>query len=183
MAIFISAGHNPHGIKRDVGAVANGYHEADLNVEIRNLVVSELKKYPSQKIITDKDSERLGDYLRRIKTGSGSVVLEFHFDAASPSATGTTALVGNDADRLDKAFASELANATSKVLGVKNRGVKSERDTHRGRLGLMREHGTVALLEVCFITNKTDLKRYQAKKHQLAKSLAKIIYKYENLAV
>lgn len=183
MAIFISAGHNPNGIKRDVGAVANGYHEADLNIEIRDLVIAELHNYPKIKIITDKDSEPLADYLRRIKTGSGSVILEFHFDAASPSATGTTALVGNDADRLDKAFATELANATSKVLDIKNRGVKSERETHRGRLGLMRKRGTVALLEVCFITNKNDLKRYQAKKHQLAKSLAKIIYKYENLAV
>lgn len=181
--MFVSAGHNPQGIRKDPGAVANGYHEADLTVEFRDLVIKELKQFHNAKIIHDNDTERLGTYLRRIKTGTGSVVIEFHFDAASPKATGTTALVGNDADRLDKSFAKELADTTSKVLGVKNRGVKSERETHRGRLGLMREHGTVALLEVCFITNKTDLKRYQAKKHQLAKSLAKIIYKYENLAV
>jgi len=36
--IFISAGHNPKGIKVDSGAVGNGYTEADLAVEFRNLV-------------------------------------------------------------------------------------------------------------------------------------------------
>ncbi len=179
--IFISAGHNPKGIKRDVGAVANGYHEADLNVEVRDLVIAELERL-NAKYIKDNDSERLGAYLRRIKTGSGSVVLEFHFDAASPSATGTTALVGNDADRLDKAFATEIVNVTSKVLGIRNRGVKSEHQAHRGRLGLMREHGTVALLEVGFITNKSDLQKYNQHKKALAKELAEIIVKYEKLA-
>jgi len=44
MSTFISAGHNPKGIKVDPGAVANGLHEADLTVEFRNLVVSELVK-------------------------------------------------------------------------------------------------------------------------------------------
>jgi N-acetylmuramoyl-L-alanine amidase len=181
MAVFISAGHNPKGIKVDPGAVGNGYHEADLTVEFRNLVVSELAK---RKIIaiTDKDDERLGEYLNRIKTGSGSVVLEFHFDAAvSPSATGATSLFGSDADRLDKAFAKELVDATSTILGIKNRGAKSEADSHRGRLGLMREQGIVSLLELCFISNKEDLQKYQANKKTLAFKIAEIVERYEAL--
>ena len=31
MAVFISAGHNPKGIKIDPGAVGNGFREADLS--------------------------------------------------------------------------------------------------------------------------------------------------------
>lgn len=181
MTAFISAGHNPKGIKVDPGAVANGLHEADLTVEFRNLVVAELLKR-SVTIITDKDDERLGDYLTRIKTGSGSVVLEFHFDAAAtPTATGTTALFGADADRLDIAFSKELVNTTAEVLGIKNRGALSEKDSHRGSLGLMREQGIVSLLEICFISNKDDIKSYNENKIELAVKVADIVKRYEDL--
>ena len=179
--IFISAGHNPKGIKKDPGAIGNGFHEADLAVEFRNLVVQELLKR-KVKVIIDNDDERLGAYLERIKTGSGSVVLEFHFDAAaSPLATGTTSLIGNDADRLDKAFAKELVETCSLVLGIKNRGVLSESGSHRGSLGLMREQGIVSLLELCFISNANDLRKYELNKKQLALKIAEIVERYENL--
>lgn len=182
MTAFVSAGHNPKGIKVDPGAVANGYHEADLAVEFRNLVVENLKS-KKVKVITDLDNERLGEYLKRIETGSGSVVLEFHFDAAASSkATGTTSLIGNDADRLDKAFAKEIVEVTAATLGIKNRGVLSEADSHRGSLGLMREQGIVSLLELCFITNLNDLKAYHSNKKVLAGQIADIIERYENVA-
>lgn len=179
--IFISAGHNPNGIKKDPGAIGNGFHEADLTVEFRNLVVGNLRSKKIE-VITDKDDERLGVYLERIKTGNGSVVLEFHFDAADlPTATGTTVLIGNDADRLDKAFAKELVDVTASTLGIKNRGVKTESDSHRGSLGLMREQGTVALLELCFISNPDDLLKYRQNKFTLAHNIAEIVERYEKL--
>lgn len=181
MTTFISAGHNPKGIKVDPGAVGNGYTEAALAVEFRNLVVQELLKR-KVKVITDKDDERLGDYLKRIQTGSGSVVLEFHFDAAASStATGTTSLFGSDADRLDKAFAKELVDTSSQVLGIKNRGAKSESESHRGSLGLMREQGIVSLLELCFISNPDDLKKYHTAKKALAIKIADIVERYEKM--
>mgnify|MGYP003425280700 FL=1 len=177
--IFISAGHNPHGIKIDVGAVANGYTEADLAINFRELVEIELNRMRVQ-YVTDNDGERLAQYLERIKTGNASVVLEFHFDASdNPKATGATTIVGVDADRLDIAFARELANATSNILGVKNRGVISEAQSHRGRLGLMRENGIVSLLELCFISNKSDLEKFFKNKFILAREIAKIIVRYE----
>ena len=179
--IFVSAGHNPKGIKIDPGAVANGYKEAEVAVEIRNLVVDVCRAIGC-KVITDNDDERLGDYLRRIKTGTGSVVLEFHFDAAgSRSATGTTALVEEDADRFDKLFAQELVDTTSSVLGIRNRGVISEKQSHRGRLALMREEGLVCLLEVGFLTNIDDMKAYELNKVMLANKIARILKKYEDL--
>jgi N-acetylmuramoyl-L-alanine amidase len=181
MAIFISAGHNTEGPKKDPGAVANGYTEAALAVEFRDLLIQEVNAL-GYKVIKDENYERLGEYLARIQTGSGSVVLEIHFDAAaSETATGTTTLYPGDSDRLDIAFSKEIVETTSKVLGIKNRGALSETQSHRGRLGLMRENGTVSLLEVCFITNKKDLNLYMAKKEALAKELAKIVVRYENL--
>lgn len=179
--IFISAGHNPKGIKKDNGAVGNGYTEANLAIEFRNLVIAQLKVKKAT-YVSDNDDERLSEYLERIKTGNASVVLEFHFDASDkPTATGTTSLVGTDADRLDNAFAKELVNATAFRLGIKNRGVINEAQSHRGRLGLMRENGIVCLLELCFISNIYDLTAYHENKQQLAKDIADIAIKYDAL--
>lgn len=179
--VYLSAGHNPNGLKPDPGAIGNGYHEANLTVEFRDLVIKQCEKL-GLKVIKDKDDERVGDYLERIKTGNGSVVLEFHFDAAeNKSATGTTALIEAEADRLDRAFAKELSDLTASVLGIRNRGVKSETESHRGRLGLMREEGIICLLELCFISNADDVKRYKSNKEKLAVEIAKIIKRYEDL--
>lgn len=179
--IFISAGHNPKGVKIDPGAIGNGYKEADLTVEIRNLVIAELKSR-GVAYISDNDDERLGSYLERIKTGNGSVVLEFHFDAsANSSATGTTSLIEAEADRLDRAFAQELANITATTLGIKNRGVKTEAESHIGKLALMREEGIICLLEVCFISNAQDVSLYKANKEKLAMQIAQILIKYEQM--
>ena len=53
--IFLSAGHRPHSIKPDPGAVANGHTEANLAVDFRELVEIELnklkKKTPNSNII------------------------------------------------------------------------------------------------------------------------------------
>ena len=185
--IFKSAGHSAvKGKNYDPGAVGKTtgtiqVTEAELTQDFENLVLAELTK-KGFKYITDKPDESLGEYLKRIQTGSGSVVLESHFDAAaSPSATGTTAIVGSDADRLDKAFAKELVDTTSSILGIKNRGVISEDQSARGKLGLMREQGIVALLEIGFISNPNDLAAYQKNKYKLAAAIADILIKYEKM--
>lgn len=181
MTAFISGGHNPKGIKIDPGAVANGYKEADEAVNFRNLVIEECLIL-GLKVIQDKDDERLGSYLERIKTGNGSVVIEYHFDAAASSnATGTTGLIENEADRLDAAFAKEITDCNSRILGIKNRGVVKESASHRGSLALMREEGIICLSELCFLTNKNDMAKYEANKYLLAKEHARIIKKYEDL--
>lgn len=186
MTVFISAGHNTQGnkekgTKADPGAVANDVHEATLTAEFRDLVVSELLER-KVKVITDKDDERLADYLKRIQTGSGSVVLEFHFDAAASStATGTTALTRNNPSKENKDFAKELVDTTSSILEIKNRGVLSEKDSHRGSLSIMRKQGIVAILELGFLTNPNDIEKYHAYKYILAIKIADIVEKYENL--
>ena len=91
-------------------------------------------------------------------------------------------MIGDDFDRLDKSFGQELVNAVSNILKIKNRGLITEKQSARGRLGLMREQGTVCLLELCFISNKEDMARYELCKHELAEVIANIVYKYENLA-
>jgi N-acetylmuramoyl-L-alanine amidase len=182
--IYISAGHNSKSktIPQDPGAVnKNGLKEGDLTIEFRDMVKSELDKL-GVKYISDTEEENLKMYLDRIKPGNASVVIEYHFDAAdSAQASGCTAIVEADADRLDKAFASELAAITAVTLGIHNRGVMSETLSHRGRLGLMREEGIICLVELGFITNAYDITAYNVHKHDLAVLHAKIIQKYETM--
>jgi len=176
MACFISAGHH----LRDSGALGNGTQENLETMEFRDLVVPILRE-KGLKVITDEDNETLPQYLNRIQTGEGSVVLEFHFDAYNHIASGSTALYGVDADRNDKAFADELVAGCSAIMGIPNRGAISETESHRGRLGLMREMGIVCLLELCFIDNDNDMIKYNSKKLLLANFVANIVEKYENL--
>lgn len=182
--IYPSAGHNSKSktIKADPGAVnKHGIKEGDLTIEFRDLVCRELDNM-GVKYIKDFEEENLAMYLNRIKTGNGSVVCEWHFDSSvNPSATGTTGLIEGEADRLDRLFASELTNSTALTLGIRNRGVLSETESHRGRLGLMREEGIICLVELCFISNDSDLKKYHENKLILAKEHARIIKKYEDL--
>lgn len=179
--IFLSAGHNAKAaFKPDPGAVGNGFKEGLLTIELRDLVAAELKSM-GVSYITDTDNETLSQYLNRIKPGNASVVIEYHFNAASPEATGTETIIGDDADRFDTAFAKELTDSTANIIGINNRGVKKEKESHRGRLGLMRKQGIVALPEVCFISNAEDMRKYQATKYSLAKAHALIIKKYEEM--
>jgi N-acetylmuramoyl-L-alanine amidase len=176
MACFISAGHH----LRDSGALGTGVQENLETIEFRDLVVPILRA-KGLKVITDNDNETLSQYLTRIQTGEGSVVLEFHFDAYNRSASGSTALYGVDADKNDKAFAAELVAGCSAIMGIPNRGAISETQSHRGRLALMRKKGIVCLLELCFIDNDNDMGKYRAKKLLLANFVANIVEKYENL--
>ncbi len=180
--VYISAGHNAQSktIKQDPGAVnKDGIKEGDLTIEFKGLVLRELDLL-GVKYISDSEEENLSMYLKRIDTGTGSVVVEYHFDAAeSDTATGCTGLIEEEADRLDNAFSKELNDGVASILGIRNRGVIKESESHRGRLGLMREDGIISLQEICFITNPDDLARYHLKKKELAKAHALIIQKYE----
>ena len=130
----------------------------------------------------DDDSDSLATVLRKIQTGNGSVVLDLHFNAAaSSSATGVEVLIGDDADKHDIEFAVELHDTASKILGISGRGVKRESSSHRGRLGIMREHGQVALLEVCFISNSADMQAYDRNKDRLAQAIAGILLRRDAL--
>lgn len=182
--VFVSAGHNSKSttIKQDPGAMnKQGVKEGDLTIEFRDIVIYELGLL-GVKCIKDSEEENLGMYLRRINTGNGSVVVEYHFDSnEKPEPTGCTGLVEAEADRFDIAFAKKLNDTTASILGIKNRGVLTEKQSHRGSLGLMREDGLICLVELCFISNPDDLAKYHAKKKELAKAHAKIIKEFEDL--
>lgn len=190
--IFSSAGHcnarnHPN---RDSGAVGvGGRWEADETVKVRDRVNAILRSR-GYSVIEDGPTESLRQYLARIKPGPASVVVEFHFDAsANPKASGCSVLVGDDSSKNSQNMARELGQAISTSLGIRLRdggdgdGILFEKESHRGRLGLMREAGTVALVEVCFISNPDDMAAYDdlSKFEAMCQGVANVIGKYEDL--
>ena len=173
--IYLSAGH----WNGDPGAVANGLQENELTKQLRDAIAAELRALGAT-FTLDKDTEPLAAYLARIKPGSGSVVCEVHFNAASPAATGIEVITADNPTPDSKALAADLASSGARLMGIVNRGVKTEAQSHRGRLGLMRKPAGITVLpEVCFITNPGDIRSFFANIKNLAREWARLLYLYD----
>lgn len=179
LKVFPSAGHH----NSDPGAVALGHKEAYLTKDARNIIA---KNSNAEELIMDKDSETNSQYQKRIKPGEGSVVFDIHFNAGSPTATGTECFVNdkdfNNKNSLSYKMASEVCEFASGLLGIKNRGVKSEKASQHSRLGILNLGAGVSVLwEICFITSVLDMQNYLAKKEFLHKGIAAILKRYDDL--
>lgn len=187
MTTFISGGHH----LADSGAVSpdGKITEFKFCAAFRDMQVADLKEFrPDIKIVVDKDSETLSRYLSRIKTGSGSVVIEFHLNSAvnkigRPLATGVEVLVADKHTPNSRAMAAELSQAIANSFGLKNRGVKTEKDSARKSLAFVRVPGTVALIELGFINNPHDMEALQdpVLRKIAVRQISKILAKYEDL--
>lgn len=176
--VFISAGHsNIPG--KDMGADGlNNLKEGILTVELRKLVVAELKLL-GQYIMTDPDSYVTKDTVSIVNTlvGPRDVAIDIHFNAfAAESAKGTEVLVPFKSSEFERKLAAKLSENISMCLSTKNRGVKTEADSARRHLMFMTPNCENLLIETCFITNKSDVLMYLTKKEILAKIIAKCIF-------
>lgn len=172
---YSSAGHH----NRDSGAIGiNGRKENVETMHFRNLVNDKLRNL-GKTVIQDDDNETLGQYLGRVSSEAGDVVVEPHFNAFNGKATGVEVLVPNNANERSRAMAQELVNGMAKIMGIANRGVKTESQSARGRLALMRKKGAVSLIEICFIDNALDMAAYDSNKVNLACFVASVIAKYD----
>lgn len=177
--IYLSAGHHD----KDPGAVSGKYIERDLTKESRSLI--EVYINPAQ-LIKDKDYETNSEYQIRIKPGSGSVVFDIHFNSGSTLATGTECFVNTkdfgDKNSLSYKMADEICKVTSEMLGIPNRGVKSESSSQHSRIGILNKNaGCAVLWEICFISNPLNMSAYTFKKAELSKKIAEILIKYDAL--
>jgi N-acetylmuramoyl-L-alanine amidase len=176
--IFLSAGHG--GV--DSGAVGNGYIERDLTIDLRNHVVRELKALGIVPSIDD-DKNALAQTLAwlRGKFGSKDILLDLHWNAAAnPEAKGSEVIIPDISSQFEKDLAKALLNVFTEV-GFRDRGVKAEALTARKKLGWMRPAAENVLIEVCFISNLTDMKLYEANKKNIAKKIANILNQYSKL--
>jgi len=172
---YSSAGHHLN----DSGAIGvNGRKENVETMLFRDMVNSQLRIL-EKTVVQDNDNESLGQYLGRINPTDNDVVIEPHFNAFNGKATGVEVLVADNANSRSKAMAKELVDGYAAIMGIANRGVKTESQSARGRLGLMRKKGAVALVEICFIDNPNDMKAYDSNRVNLACFTAQVIAKYD----
>lgn len=175
--LFLIAGHGG----KDSGALGNGYNERDLAIELRRLIDLELRRIGVVATL-DPDENYTGQTMRwlRGKFGSKDVLLDLHWNAAdSAKATGSEVIVPNVASDYEKAFAAALLKVLTDI-GFRERGVKPESETARGKLIIMSQNAENLLIEVCFITNTQDMVLYQNSKNIIAKRLAYVIKEYLN---
>lgn len=183
--IYISAGHSTRQ-GRDRGAVGNGFIEGVEAANFRRLLVQELRALGKVPIV-DVDDSILSETLAffRNRTTNNCIVLDIHFNSGPASATGTETLIPSENTEFERNLAKALSDTMSKVLAIPLRGnykglsgVRTELESHHGRLGWMRLTGENVLIEICFISNPNDMRRYQENKHKLAKEIAKVLFKF-----
>lgn len=174
---FPLAGHH----NNDSGAVYNGRFENKETQRIRNCINANLLKL-GVKFISDNDNQTLSQVIKSINPGSASVLYEAHLNA---SATGTTCVVSAASFAAkDNSYkmASEICEVTSRLLGIRNRGVISEKQSHRGKLGILHTKSGVSVLhEWCFISNVNDMKALDLNLEKVCKEIAIILKKYDDL--
>lgn len=171
--LFISTGHQSYN-NIDPGAMANGVKEADLTTEFCSLLVKELTKLNITPFVDDA-KDGLKESVDRViqHMGNTDLAIEIHFNAAVGfTAFGTEVLIPFSSTQYEKDSATKLCKTICNVLQTSSRGVKTEAESAHGRLMFMRPNCENILIEICFITNTSDLFKYQHNKETLAMNLA-----------
>ena len=165
--LFISAGHSD----ADPGAVGNGYTEANIVLEFRDLLAEALR---ARGVEFSKDGEP-GQNLPLSKAwrmaAEHDIALEFHCNAFhTPKATGVETLSRPS----NMELGLSICRAISKTLGIANRGAKGEGSGQHSRLAFVSSGGGI-IVELFFISNPDDVAKYQRWKLQLAEVLADLL--------
>ena len=176
--IILIAGHNGKGTG------ANGFiDEGAETIILRDLITHELNKKGAV-VITDKsrDSEKLAAIVAWIRSFfyKNDICVDLHFNAAATAtATGTEVLVPAKYDLTEWNLAKELSQYIADTLDIKNRGVKLENQGQHASLAMLSGFDcTNILIEVCFVSNQDDSKKYFAKRNKLAAGIADVLVKY-----
>lgn len=165
-SVFLSAGHS----NVDPGVVCFGRREADVAVDFRNKVAFYLGQSGVTFELDGSGTTNLPLKEAAAKARKHPIGLEFHCNGSTDStATGTEVLCS----RKDDVLASRICVAISKTLGIRNRGVKPENAGQHHRLAFVQAGGMI--VELFFLSNPEDLRRYEEKSWVLAKAIADAI--------
>lgn len=175
MKLFISAGHQSN-------TGANGYiKEGEQAIYLRDKITSILKDKISSDIViaNDSDEDSLSQTIQGMRTYNPDISLDIHFNSFSKeTASGSEIYIS---DMKSSKMAEKMLSVTCEVLGTKNRGVKVENQSQHNRLGMLHcnnKNAIMMLLEVCFVTNKCDVCKYNLNKDILAEKLADVIMSF-----
>lgn len=169
--IYLIAGHSD----TDPGAVSNGLKEADLTKKVRDLVYTRIKELSPKIFVTkDNDKDSLSKVISKIKPNikNDDVLVDFHYNSGSSSATGVECVVDNYAGEKSLKLAEKICKTISDITGLKNRGVKREKDTPRKQLGILGMKGSAVIVEMGFISNISDVNTLDKFLHWICEDIA-----------
>lgn len=176
--IRLIAGHNGEGS----GAVSPFLDEGIETIILRNLIAINLTRLGYMDYTIDDDKDKLNTVITTLKGNvePDDILIDIHFNAADPKATGTEVFIPTNYDEVEKELACQLLNEVTATLGIRSRGVKVEGQSQHNRLGMLHLPCHTVLLEVCFLTNKSDVYKYKENREELAERIANILIKIEN---
>ena len=169
MKFAITAGHS----NTDPGAVANGVKEADLAVWLRDTTVSKLRQMGHSIVSDGEPGQNQALTMALTLITQADKAIEIHFNAAASSSAGGVETISL---HKDKVLAQKLSQAIADVLMTKVRGDAGFIDQNksaRGKLGYVNRGGLI--IEVCFITNKTEMAFYNDRKWLVASAIARTL--------
>jgi N-acetylmuramoyl-L-alanine amidase len=178
--VIITAGH--YGFKS--GAWRQWFDEGTQTIELRNLITKALNR-KGLKIRNDSDHERTGTVIKWVNQESKEtdLLVELHFNAVdNPNPSGVECFVQADCTDFELETAKALCEATARILGIPNRGVKVPNLSQHPTIGIIDRTIVQAVLwEVCFMSNQGDVKAYREKQSELVKEVAQIIFNASKL--
>lgn len=174
--IFISAGHGgQEDGGTDVGGVVAGTTEAQEMIQIRNLMVPEVRSRGFEILsVPDELSQRQTIDWINARSRSGDIALEIHAEAFSNSSMRGTSVfyIANNSQRKQNAELLLLA-LLRRVPQLVNRGVKPDTATGIGSLTFCRQVVAPSLLmELGFLSNPDDRFLLQNRRREIALGLA-----------
>lgn len=172
--IYLIAGHNLTPSGTGTGAVGI-IDEAKESIILRDFIASELVR---QGITPERDFDTgsLNTVISWLlsKVCKKDIMIDIHFNAsASPSASGSEIILPNKYTAEERVIAETLLSTITNTLGTKSRGIKTEKDTAVGSIGILNKPDCLnVLLEVCFVSNNEDVITYRKNCKHLAINIA-----------
>lgn len=169
--ILVSAGHtNKPGFDR--GVSANGLIEGQEALIIRDKLSAKLREKGYD--VTEDGADGINEPLSKalLLIPGTDLAIEFHFNAGPSTATGIEVLSLPNKKRESQI----IAEGVQKALGLNLRGEKgwkSDTSGQHSRLAFCRAGGLV--VEVCFLTNRNDVKTYSDNQSLLVSELVEAV--------
>jgi len=174
--VWLSAGHSNMKSK-DRGAIYKSYTdrypgsqitEGDLTVGLRIRIMKFMTDAGfANQIRSDVDSNVTAETYKEWEklVAPGDLMLDIHFNSAvTDKATGTEVITPDTPSKVEWALAKRLAQATHDTLQIplrgSNAGAKTEKESNRGRLLMMRLRCEAILWEVCFPNNPDEQRKF-----------------------
>lgn len=167
MKFLISAGHGG----TDPGNTASGLREAELVLDLRNIVASKLRQ-EGHDVVTDGSPKENWILSRAMQLISGRIAIELHTNASTiTTARGVETLSLTKDKQLAQRISKYIATTLNTIVRA-DRGWLTPEAVKRDRgfyPGFVRQGGLI--VEVFFQSNRTELATYQAKKWLVAQAI------------